>query len=216
MRRKFISLVGVGLMAIGISELGLRAQSASCGGALSVPQKDSLVQYVRARYRLPETIGLTLESEATVKDTCYRELAFQGKSAVKTWELKLYASPDLRFLASDLLDTSVDPVAEERAKSEALMLDLTKDALAVRGPEKAAVTIVEFSDFQCPFCRRFADMLNGVLADGAPDVRVVFHHMPLSGRAWADRRLRWRDARSCRAPRRSGRCTTRFSRHKQR
>ena len=38
-----------------------------------------------------------------------------------------------------------------------------------------AVTLVEFSDFQCPFCSRFSQILSEVLRSEKDDVRVVFH-----------------------------------------
>ncbi len=47
------------------------------------------------------------------------------------------------------------------------------------GPADAKVTIVEFSDFQCPFCRMGAMSLNGALNKFPGQVRVVFKHFPL-------------------------------------
>ncbi len=46
------------------------------------------------------------------------------------------------------------------------------------GPADALVTIVEFSDFQCPFCKRLAPVNHQIVKDN-PDVRVVFRQMPL-------------------------------------
>jgi protein-disulfide isomerase len=48
-----------------------------------------------------------------------------------------------------------------------------------KGPEKAPVTIVEFSDFQCPFCSRAASTVEQVLENYPGKVRVVFRHFPL-------------------------------------
>ncbi len=48
-----------------------------------------------------------------------------------------------------------------------------------RGPDTAPVTIVEFSDFQCPFCRSFNTTLDRVLKDFGSDVRVVYRQFPL-------------------------------------
>lgn len=48
-----------------------------------------------------------------------------------------------------------------------------------RGPETAKVTIVEFSDFQCPFCSKAHDTIEEVMQAYAGKVRLVFRHFPL-------------------------------------
>ena len=48
------------------------------------------------------------------------------------------------------------------------------------GPANAKVTIVEFSDFQCPFCSRAADTVHKIKAKYGDRVRFVFREFPLS------------------------------------
>ncbi len=48
-----------------------------------------------------------------------------------------------------------------------------------RGPENAKVTVVEFSDFHCPFCKRVQPTLVQLMAKYPKDVRLVYKHMPL-------------------------------------
>jgi protein-disulfide isomerase len=48
-----------------------------------------------------------------------------------------------------------------------------------RGPEKAKVTIVEFSDFECPFCSRAMETVDKVMEAYPGKVRLVFRHFPL-------------------------------------
>ncbi len=49
----------------------------------------------------------------------------------------------------------------------------------VRGPENAKVTIVAFSDFQCPFCSRVVPTIEKIQKDYPTQVRLYFRHNPL-------------------------------------
>ncbi|HEX2612710.1 MAG TPA: thioredoxin domain-containing protein [Fibrobacteria bacterium] len=49
-----------------------------------------------------------------------------------------------------------------------------------KGPEKALVTIVEFSDLQCPYCAQLVPTLDAVAKAYPNDVRLVYKHFPLS------------------------------------
>jgi protein-disulfide isomerase len=172
-----------GLLLIG--GLHLDAQTPPCSQGFTEKQKQTVTDYVRKRYKLPDTITLSLKSETAVRDTCFHELIFEGKSSFRTWGLTLYASPDARFLTDDLYDTTIDPVLEQKEKDEAVMKGLVQGPSATRGPENARVTIVVFSDFECPFCRKFAQILAEALPSNEGDVRVVFHHLPLPMHPWA-------------------------------
>ncbi len=50
----------------------------------------------------------------------------------------------------------------------------------IRGAKKAKVTIVEYSDFQCPYCGSFHPTIQKILANYSDKVRVVYRHYPLS------------------------------------
>lgn len=56
----------------------------------------------------------------------------------------------------------------------------------VRGPVGALVTVVEFSDFECPFCKREASIMKQLLADYPEDVRLVWKDCPLPVHANAE------------------------------
>jgi protein-disulfide isomerase len=53
------------------------------------------------------------------------------------------------------------------------------DGAPIRGPKVAPVTIVEYSDFHCPYCRRVQPTLLQLLAKYPTQVRLVYKHLPL-------------------------------------
>ncbi len=64
------------------------------------------------------------------------------------------------------------------------------DGSPVEGRRDAPVTMIECSDFQCPFCARFADdtlveLRDHEIKDG--EVRLVFKNFPLSGHQYAEK-----------------------------
>jgi len=56
-----------------------------------------------------------------------------------------------------------------------------------RGPENAPVTIVEFSDFQCPYCGREYPVVERLMKEYDGRVRLVFRHFPLEFHPFAQK-----------------------------
>jgi protein-disulfide isomerase len=55
------------------------------------------------------------------------------------------------------------------------------------GPANAKITIVEFSDFECPFCAKFSkNVISAIRRQYPNDVAFVFRHMPLPMHRFAD------------------------------
>ena len=50
-----------------------------------------------------------------------------------------------------------------------------------KGPDDALVTIIEFADFQCPYCAQSVEPLHDAMDSYEGDVRLIFKHYPLPG-----------------------------------
>jgi len=93
-----------------------------------------------------------------------------------------YASADgTKILLDQLYDLTQDPFANNRAR-------IQLERVPSLGPADAGVTIVEYSDYTCPWCQRFfLTAEKPLLARYAGQVRYVYKHFPLVGlRAWSE------------------------------
>jgi protein-disulfide isomerase len=50
----------------------------------------------------------------------------------------------------------------------------------VRGPEDAPVTLVEYGDFQCPYCGQAESVIRELVSSFGDDIRYVWRHLPLN------------------------------------
>jgi protein-disulfide isomerase len=112
------------------------------------------------------------------KDRLPEEIAKRGFDDVKPLLIRGLTQEKRRELASSLVD-------ELRAKAGVkILLEAEKVNVAAvgpsRGPSGAKVTIVEFSDFQCPYCARGRLVMDEVVKAYGNDVRLVFRDFPLS------------------------------------
>jgi protein-disulfide isomerase len=64
------------------------------------------------------------------------------------------------------------------------ILDLSEDVDPerdhIRGPEDALVTLLEYGDFECPYCGRAEQVIRELLLSVGSDVRYVWRHLPLN------------------------------------
>jgi protein-disulfide isomerase len=65
------------------------------------------------------------------------------------------------------------------ASVSAAQTEVTVEPAMTRGVATATVTIVEFSDFQCPFCKRVVPTIDQLMKEYDGRVRLVFKDLPL-------------------------------------
>jgi protein-disulfide isomerase len=78
---------------------------------------------------------------------------------------------------SKLMDAS--PKAHRPKLLEA-PVTIAVDGAPVRGPADARITLVEFSDFECPFCSAAEKQVDTVMAAYPKDVKLIYKQFPLS------------------------------------
>lgn len=146
--------------------------AASTAAAPSALQK-SIEAYLRNLYAFGPDVQITIGAPKDSPIPGLLEADIGVKIGENNQSAKFYVSKDGKFLfRGELSDMTRDPLADTRAQLQ------LKDAPSL-GDAKAPVTLVEFSDFECPVCRNLHDTLRGLLPKYARQVRVIFKDFPL-------------------------------------
>jgi protein-disulfide isomerase len=147
------------------------AATAPSAAALSPLQK-TIEAYLRNLYAFgPETlvnVGTPKESAIPgLLETAIDVTVGENKQSVR-----FFVSKDGKYLfQGEMSDLTKDPLADARARIQ------LKDSPSLGDP-KAPVTIVEYSDFECPVCRNLHDVLRGLLPN-YPQIHLVFKDFPI-------------------------------------
>ncbi|TMB45465.1 MAG: hypothetical protein E6J55_05990 [Deltaproteobacteria bacterium] len=126
------------------------------------------------------TFKVTKVEDSEIPD--WRKGNLEVSLGQQTQNVAFYVSRDGRYLfRGDAVDLTVDPLKLVRDK-------IKLDGEPSRGPADAKVTIVEYSDFQCPFCSRvYTTVESQVLKEYGDKVRFVFKNYPLTSiHSWAE------------------------------
>jgi protein-disulfide isomerase len=101
-------------------------------------------------------------------------------------QIRQYLQQRGQFEAREKFFTDLEGKYKVEMKMEPMRTEVAAVGPA-KGPANAPVTIVEFSDFQCPFCARLIPTLDQVTAKYGDKVRLVFRQFPLAMHAEAQK-----------------------------
>jgi protein-disulfide isomerase len=166
------------ILAISLLAQVVHAQQAKNPPGTAAPAASSAIQktieaYLRHLYAFGPDVLIAVGplKETPVEGLMVTDIDVtigENKEAVK-----FYVSKDGKFLfRGELSDLTKDPLADNRAQIQ------LRDAPSLGDP-KAPVTLVEYSDFECPVCRHLHDVLRGMLPKYPGKVRVVFKDFPI-------------------------------------
>ena len=98
--------------------------------------------------------------------------------------LGIFALKDVN-LASDKGDSGKiainnNPTSPTNNIPADIQIAAVTDADHLRGDKNTPITIIEYSDYQCPFCERFHPTMQQLMTDYPGKIRWVFRHFPLS------------------------------------
>jgi protein-disulfide isomerase len=141
-------------------------------GSVQLPPEIThrILTELRSRYNVPPQIDITLTNPKPGKTPGYDDMAVTFSGAGHSSSHDFLISKDRKTLAHlETIDISQD-----------LMSKIDVKGRPVKGNPSAKVTIVNYDDFECPFCSRMhATLFADVFKDYGDKVRVIYKDYPL-------------------------------------
>jgi len=155
---------------------------------------------VRSRALTGMIDKLALENAASAADLApdqYIEHQIEVRGDVSEEEISLFYDDNIDRMGGKDLEAMTDPIRaylteqrvgailielREQTDAEILLEPARVEVEAIgpfKGPDDAVVTIIEFSDFQCPYCQRVVPTIDQIVAKYPTQVRFVFRNLPL-------------------------------------
>ena len=160
--------------------------AAPCVAGAAGDSSEALIKYYRKKNNVApaQKVAVTGLKDSTIKGA--KEGLLEIGEGPATQKIPFVASPDLRYAVfgtaggtTAVEDVTVDP-------SKALMDKISLKGEPHKGPESAKVTIVEYSDFQCPFCSKgYQTIEKQVLTNYGDKVKFYYKNYPLPFHPWA-------------------------------
>lgn len=169
------TLLGLGFLAqpaLGQDPKAPATSTAASAGAVSPTQK-TVEAYLRNLYALGPDVKVVVGPLRATPVEGLLETHIDVTMGENKQAAIFYVSKDGQYLLrGELSNLSKDPLVENRERMQL-------SGAPTLGDAKAPVTLVEYSDFECPVCRNLHDVLRGLLPNYAGKVRVVFKDFPL-------------------------------------
>jgi protein-disulfide isomerase len=124
-----------------------------------------------------------LQGQATASLNSFEEERglYKFKIKIDGQEIIVYATKDGKFLFPELIDLESQPPSQEQEPESPVSIP-SLEGDPILGSPDAPVTIIEFSEFQCPFCGRYANETFPKIKEDYADtgkVKIVFKNFPL-------------------------------------
>jgi protein-disulfide isomerase len=158
--------------------LGCSAQSPPQSGPLDVNQR--IERQVHAYYSVPADVNVKIGPHTPSEFPNYENVPVTLSRGDKTQTMEFLVSKDGKTLIRmTKIDLTEDPYA-------ATMKKIDVAGRPVRGNPNAKVTIINYDDFECPFCARMhSTLMTEILPQYGDKVKIIYKDYPLSMHPWA-------------------------------
>ena len=159
----------------------------SSGIKPNVPSEETVNAFLQQMFGYDQSLTWKVNDIKPSKAEGLSEVNIMLQSPQGAQAVTLYITPDGKHaLVGELMPFGPKPFAQTR---ELLEKGINGPS---RGPANSPVTIVEFSDLQCPHCKQAQPIVEKMVAD-APNARFVFQNFPLPSHNWAAKAANYAD-----------------------
>ncbi len=158
--------------------LGCSAQSNPQSVPLDVNQR--IERQVHAYFNIPADVNVKVGPRTASEFPNYDTVAVSLSRGEKSQTMDFLVSKDGKTLVRmTKIDLSEDPYA-------AAMKKIDTAGRPVRGNPNAKVTIINYDDFECPFCARMhSTLMTEILPQYGDKIKIIYKDYPLSMHPWA-------------------------------
>ena len=150
-------------------------------------QEDPAVQAAReiakTQLRIPKEVDLKFIEKRQSNIPGYLIVKFHAMAPDREIPIVMYVDPaGEKVFVGSLFIKGINVTRQEAGEPIVRQMDMGQFGIeksVLRGGEKAKVTIVEFSNFECPYCRQSWAKIKELLEKHPQDLRYVFKHFPL-------------------------------------
>jgi protein-disulfide isomerase len=150
---------------------GCKAQTTKASDTLSDATIRRIQNEIRSRYSVPPQVDISVSSPEASDVPGYDKVVITFMHEAKKTTFDFLVSKDRKTLARlEKFDISTDVMSKIDVKGRPL-----------RGGDQAHVVIINYQDFQCPFCSRMhSTLFPGLLQEYAGRVKVIYKDYPLT------------------------------------
>lgn len=148
---------------------GCKAQSAGASGGLDQEVTRRIRTEIRSRYSVPAQVDISIGAPAKADISGYDKIVVTFSGGGHSSSHDFLISKDRKTLAHlETIDIATD-----------LMSKIDLQGRPVRGDASAKVVIVNYDDFQCPFCARMHSVFPTLLESYGNKIKVIYKDYPL-------------------------------------
>jgi len=151
-----------------------------------LPSKDTVESFMRHWFGYDPSITWQVARIQPAEVPGFAEVLLVLEKGGQQQQMVLYVTPDEKHaFTGEIIPFGADPFAPMRK-------DLATSTTGIaRGPASAQLTIVEFSDLECPHCKQAQPVIDKLLGD-FPNARLVFQQFPIeAAHPWAFKAATW-------------------------